>query len=297
MDNSIKISFKGRSSGYCSVSLGDIKRIQQTIIKVRCGEQIDHYTGILLKDILARIGADIEQLSGIRFVADNGYSVEVTPAIFQRRRILFAYQINGNDLPDKDQPLRVIIPDEREMYWVNNLAEVQLLEIQEDHIINEMMFFENLVGKLNRIDYSYDGQYEQAVSLQELLRINTKKRIIVKGIDGLVKKETLEIKKHPYFIILTGQAAPLFTAPAMPRGMEVKNMGALFADKCVIVFLNRFFDEGKNVRGVHLYEFLKDYLPDTKIMIHMGGKKQISLLPDELKQKLFICADGEILLK
>lgn len=302
MHNKLRIGFSGLPQGYCFINMDEIMRMKKTTVSVKdskpdLAEITLTYTGVVLETILEQCGIGKAEYTGVRFMAANGYSVEISNSMLHQRDILLAYEMNGRDLVYAEQPLRVIIPEEREMYWVSNLAEVELIKGQQSIAIHEVLFFENLLDKMNCLIYSQHDENEQAVNLKELLSIDEQKRIIIKAIDGLEKKETLEIKKRNYYIKFTGQDAPLFTADDLPQGMEVKKVGLLLNNQRAIVFLSPFLNEKKEISGQKLYDFLKNYLPDTAIIIQLADRKQITVNPYALRQKVFMYSAGKVLMK
>src|SRR5215471_3331829 len=82
------------------------------------------YEGVLLSDILKRAGQPLgEDLRGsllskyVLAIAHDGYRVlfslpEIDPA-FSDARIIVAYKVDGKPLPDREGPLRFVIPAEK----------------------------------------------------------------------------------------------------------------------------------------------------------------------------------------
>jgi len=84
-------------------------------------------TGARFSDLLATYGKEQENMEKIRLIAGDGYSIEVPGHVLRERAIILAYLIDGKPLDERDAPLRVVIPEERAMYWVRNLSKIEVL--------------------------------------------------------------------------------------------------------------------------------------------------------------------------
>lgn len=214
------------------LSLQEIKEIESiskevTAVSSSGEEKTFEVTGALLDEILQRYGYSQRDLMRVRFVGGDGYSIEVPKNIIDTRDILLAYEMNGGPLEPKNQPLRVIIPEERAMYWVGNLTTIEVLEGIEKSEINKVLILETLSKKLDTVDYDYYDNVDQAIKTRDLLQHeeveSPSETVYIKAADGLEKNETLSIFQEAY-IKITGAEAPVFLAPDMPKGMQVKDI-------------------------------------------------------------------------
>ncbi|MBT9159081.1 MAG: molybdopterin-dependent oxidoreductase [Dehalococcoidia bacterium] len=185
-------------------------------------------TGILLEDVLDNLfGKSQQDFQAIRLIAGDGYSIEVPREILRNREIILAYEIDGRPLKEKHQPLRVIIPGERAMYWVFYLIEINLIPEAEETQVNRIIILETVVARVEQHDYEHDGNVYKAVKTADLIDAfaagNTVGTVFIKAADGLDKNETREIFLAGYLKI-TGEYAPRFLAPNLPRGMHVKKV-------------------------------------------------------------------------
>ena len=101
------------------------------------------YEGVLLSDVLKQAGQPLgEELRGsllskyVLVTAHDGYRVlfslpEVDPA-FSEARVIIADTVDGKALPDREGPLRIVIPSEkREARWIRMVEKVEILKIPE----------------------------------------------------------------------------------------------------------------------------------------------------------------------
>ena len=98
--------------------------------------------GVLLEDILAKFGKSQRSCAGIRFASGDGYSVVVPEEVLKKRDILLSYD-DLFSMPDNGQErsLKVIVPDERSVYWVRNLAEIELMRHEETEAPQDLYFW------------------------------------------------------------------------------------------------------------------------------------------------------------
>lgn len=230
-------------------------------------ESIRQVKGVLLEDLLEEhLAISLSGIYSIRFIAGDGYAIEVPPEIVQDREIILAYEMYGEPLDEKKKPLRVVIPDERTMYWVGNLVEIELIEGHDIKEITGIVFIDSLVKVLEVQDYDYYGSSDRAVLTADLLMEFREKQeqdfIIMLSSDGLEKNEEKEIFKNGYLKI-TGDGAPAFLDPELPNGMWVKNIFALFYGQTAYVSafqsMNMFENietEGKS--GIYLENIIKE---------------------------------------
>lgn len=184
--------------------------------------------GALLSDILNHLSLSQESLNGIRLIAGDGYQVEVPSDILKLRDIILAYEKNGKPIDENSQPVQIVIPDERAMYWVRNLIEIEILQNTQSENISTVIFMDTAFKQLPQEDYKYFDDIDLAIKVEDLLKQysiapSDVQTVSFKASDGFEKNEAGDafIKS---FIKITGKDAPVFLAPNMPKGMYVKNI-------------------------------------------------------------------------
>jgi len=230
-------------------------------------ESIRHVKGVLLEDLLEEyLTISLSDIYSIRFTAGDGYAIEVPPEIMQEREVILAYEMYGEPLEEKKKPLRAVIPDERTMYWVGNLIEIELIEGHDIKEITGIVFIDSLVKVLETQDYDYYGSIDRAVLTADLIMEFREKQeqdfIIMLSSDGLEKNEEKEIFKNGYLKI-TGDGAPAFLDPELPNGMWVKDIFALFYGQTAYVSAIQCVGMFENVKaggksGVYLENIIKE---------------------------------------
>ena len=129
----------GVSKPVLSLSLSDLAGMPQTAARVRMHDGAERtYEGVQLSEILRRAGQPTgEDLRGsllsryLSATAHDGYRVlfslpEVDPA-FSDARVIVAYKVDGKPLPDREGPIRIVIPAEkREARWIRMVEKIEV---------------------------------------------------------------------------------------------------------------------------------------------------------------------------
>ncbi|SDK16410.1 molybdopterin-dependent oxidoreductase [Natronincola ferrireducens] len=210
-------------------SLKNYETITREVVSVNSSGTENRFavTGSLLEDVLQDLGHSQKDLKGLRLIAGDGYSMEVPKEVVGHREIVLAYEVDGEPLDQKSRPIRVIVPQERAMYWVRNLTRIEVLEETEDATVNTVIFLEAAISTLPQEDYTYYDSVDQAIRPTDLIREfgdeKEEKTVYIKAVDGLEKNETNEIFQSGY-IKVTGTDAPMFLSPDIPKGMYVKDI-------------------------------------------------------------------------
>jgi hypothetical protein len=122
-----------------SLSLEDLAGMPHVTARVHARDGAERtYEGVLLSEVLKRTGQPSgEDLRGsllskyVLAIAHDGYRVlfslpEIDPA-FSDGRIIVAYKVDGKPLPDREGPLRFVIPAEkREARWIRMIEKIEI---------------------------------------------------------------------------------------------------------------------------------------------------------------------------
>lgn len=182
--------------------------------------------GVSLKDVLSSKGIEITSYNSIRAVAGDGYSIEIPQEVLSQRNIILAYKMNGDFLKDKSRPIRVVIPNERAMYWARNVVEIVLLKEKNTVETGKIVFLETAYKLIPQTKYMYQDSYDMVVPVKDLLSAycpDCESDLNFVCRDSLKKSETKE-NALLSFIKISGKGSPLFLSPDLPGGMFVKNI-------------------------------------------------------------------------
>lgn len=208
-----------------------MKSVTKTVKSVSSsGEELtSEVKGVLLNTLLATKNLKREDYHSIRFIAGDGYQIDVPKEIISQKEIILGYEFNGEPLEEKKQPLRPAIDDVRSMYFVSNLVEIQLNTAPnngEVEKVDKVIILETEAKHLEQHDYTYYESTDKAIKVADLFtKYNVSADLSAKIIatENFVKTEKNNVLTTGFFKI-TGEARPLFLSPDLPKGMHVKNI-------------------------------------------------------------------------
>lgn len=245
IENEDILTISGLANGDVDITVEEIMGYEQVtddVIAVDSAGKEESYSvkGSLLSDVLTDYNVSQNDLHAIRLLAGDGYQIEVPSEVLKARDIILAYEINGEQLDEKTKPLRAVVPDERAMYWVRNLIKIEILQATASESISKVIFMNTAFQQLPKEDYTYYESVDEAVKIIDLLTQNeidstNIETVTFKASDGLEKNETGDIFVNSYFKF-SGDDAPLFLSPEMPKGMYIKNI--LFCRVSNTAFVN-----------------------------------------------------------
>ncbi|MDD4170370.1 MAG: molybdopterin-dependent oxidoreductase, partial [Desulfotomaculaceae bacterium] len=229
-----KILIHGLAEQDFEITLADLKSLP-TITKYAeaarsNGEMVKvEATGPLLDTFLEQYGKNQKDFSRIRFTSKDKYSIAVPADVLANRQIILSYINDGKPLEDEMQPIRVVIPGERAMYWAMNMIRIDFETGGDQNPPNKVVFLETAVKSLPQQDYEDFDRMDKAVKTSDLIAnyadINNSSvtNVFLKGSDGLQKIETKD-NFLSAFIKITGPESPKFLAPQFPQGMHIRGL-------------------------------------------------------------------------
>ncbi|MCH4888103.1 hypothetical protein EZV73_10995 [Acidaminobacter sp. JC074] len=232
------------------------------------GEEIvTDIVGVSLNGLLKEQGKSLADFNGIRGIAGDGYAIDVPAEIIADKDIMLIWSEDGENYVDKKLPLRMAINDERSMYWVSNLMEVQcLMETEtaevESVALNQIVFIEPASKTLDQVDITYYEADDKGVKVTDLFKsIQASDPVVFVATDGFEKTEKLEVLEQG-LLKLTGENAPLFMSPDLPKGMHVKmilqltsgNTAFMSANNAMEAFTSMSFEDNEGVSLIELID-------------------------------------------
>ncbi len=176
--------------------------------------------GVLLSSILEKYNASLDQYNSIVTTASDGYSIEIPSDILHKRDIVIAYEINGEPVD-----LRIVVPDERAMYWLKFLTKLELMSEIKTSEATKAIILETAVKQLKPENYKYYDSQDKAVSIDSILKkYITDTPDFVQLVAGDMKKNEKYSIFSKQYIKISGEESPLFIGPDLPEGMRVKNL-------------------------------------------------------------------------
>jgi hypothetical protein len=260
------------------ITLDDLKKLPTVTRYAEAtqsnGEEIRvEATGPLLDTLLQQYGKSQQDFSRIRFTARDSYSIAVPYDILKNCQIILSYINDGKPLEADWQPIRVVIPGVRSMYWVKDMIRIDLETGSDKLPAKKLVLLDVAAQNLPQEDYRAGDGDGKAIKIRNLVDNygdgGSTQDVFIRAGDGLEKNETSTNFMSAY-IKITGPDSPEFLAPGLPEGMTIHGM---------LVFnysTTAFFDYAEGVRT----------LPRKTV----GNKTGIAL-PEIIEQSGLIGAD------
>ena len=307
VEENIEIAIRGLREEYEIISLEKLKGMEIVTKEMQSitssGEvKTKKVKGVPLEGLLRSYETSQKNYGGIRFIAGDSYSIVVPKEIIEKREIILAYEVDDKPLAQKSQPLMVAVPDERSMYWVKNLIEIELLEEQQS-VSKKVVFLETIVSSLDTEDYTYYEDLDKVVKVTDLLKgahvESHKEGVYIKAADGLDKEEDVDVFKTGY-IKITGKGVPLFLSPDLPKGMHVKDILFFTYGDSVFFSLDKGLEtlEEKKLgdkEGISLKDLLKevDLVNGKRYICTAEDGYKLEVSADDLDKSLIYGGNGE----
>ncbi|MCL2299592.1 MAG: FMN-binding protein [Firmicutes bacterium] len=190
-------------------------------------EKLRHAKGVLLETILQRRGASQADYASALAASGDGYSIALPGEVLRTRQILIAFELEGETIAP-----RLVIPEERAMYWVKSVRSIALSVRAEPGEITREVSFSDLLARLGDKAESYkykdaDCKALPAALLLEAIGAGPADFVTFAATDGLVKDERYSTFAGQYIVFEGTPDAPLFIGPDLPEGMRVKNIESI----------------------------------------------------------------------
>ncbi len=286
-----KITISGLDNGSVEVTVDEIKALEPFAGKVEGADSegkpvIYEVKGGLLKELLEKNGTGQSDFSGMRIVATDGYSIEVSKDILSSRDVILAYEMDGKPLDEDNAPIRVFIPDERAMYWVRMVAELQMLKATQSDEVSGIYIMDSLYKEADYEDYEYKltGEKYKTINTRSIIESYPGAGgdiVLLTASDGLLKNETLE-NFYKGAINMTGDNVPEFFSNTLPSGMFIKNLMLFKYGGNAFVFVSKVIEKHKPLTLQTLFQICGMKQGDEYSLTFKDGSKA-DVKSDELK--------------
>ena len=106
-----------------TISLDALQALPQTTANFR---DVD-YVGVTLPTLLEDAGISLDDVTAIKAVASDGYSVNYEPALYTRDDVILAYAQADGPMSEDDGTLRMVVPGERGQMNVRMVVEIEVV--------------------------------------------------------------------------------------------------------------------------------------------------------------------------
>jgi len=206
-------------------------------------ERTNQVKGVLLDEVLRPHGKTQADFAALTVSSDDGYQVSIPNDVLVARRVIIAYEMDGYAIP-----LRLCVPEERTMYWVKNLSQLDFSSNQEAQVCTKVIILETAVASLETVDFPYNANTDKAVKIRDLAEkyfVPSAEFVSIMAKDGLSPTMTWEAFLDN-LLKLDGDAAPLLGRPDSIGAMSIKGFKyALCGDTALI-----FVGDGTTVKDI-----------------------------------------------
>ncbi len=308
-----KITISGLTDEDFTVTVADLAALDSVERSASAersnGEKVSiDAVGPLLDTFLAKYSKSQSDFTSIRFTAADKYSIAVGSQVLQNREIVLAVSDGGNALSEDDQPLRVVIPGERAMYWVRHICRIDFVSGETASQCRNMVFLESAVKTLKSSDYDYNGVTDKVIADSDLLDKYASEEnadtLTLTAADGLTKSETADNFRSG-MLKYTGADAPRFVADQLPEGMQIYDLvtisygetSILTLDKLISLYGNKdgveFFDVTKKINGVSAEKYICRCLDGSSVTLTVDDLQDAVLYLDDQGRVVLKPASGE----
>jgi len=180
--------------------------------------------GVLLETLLRRQGVSQMDYASALVTSGDGYSINIPGEVLRGRDILIAHEMDGGRI----EP-RLVVPEERAMYWVKGVRGIELIAPAESVEITREVSLNDLIARLSDSAESYkyydaDCRALPIALLMEAAGVEQVDFVTITAADGLVKNERCSTFAGQMLVFEGTPEAPLFIGPDLPEGMRVKNI-------------------------------------------------------------------------
>lgn len=284
-----KIIISGLDKGSIDVTIDEIKALKPFAGKVEGADSegkpvVYEIKGGYLKEILEKNGCSQTDFSGMRIVATDDYSIEVAKDILSTRDVILAYEMDGKPLDQGNAPLRIFIPQERAMYWVRMVSELQMLKTEQSDEVAGIYIMDSLYKEADYEDYELIGQKYKTINTRNIIKSYPGTGgdvVLLTASDGLLKNETLE-NFHTGAINMTGENTPEFFSNELPSGMFVKDLMLFKYGGNAFAFVSKAIEKEKTLTLQMLLQLCRMKQGNDYVLSFKDGKKT-DIKADEIK--------------
>ncbi|HHX14363.1 MAG TPA: molybdopterin-dependent oxidoreductase [Clostridiales bacterium] len=305
-----EITISGLTEEDFKLSIGELAKLETVSRPATArrsnGEKVSiNATGPLLDTFLAQYDMTQNDFASIRFAASDGYAITVDANLLANREIILALSDGGKALSMEDQPLRIVIPGERAMYWVRHLTSISFERETRAAACTKIMLLESAIPGLQAENYNYYGVTDRVVTLIGLLDMTLgespadDEQLGFYAADGLNQTKTwVDIKQS--LLKFTGADAPRLVGENLPEGMQFYDLVWLNCGEWRVLCLEKAVSLWGEAGRLGLY----------KLLNHLGGVSAdkyvfstiegvaVTYSVDDLEQAdLFIDEQGRVVLE
>jgi len=210
----------------------------QTFREKKSEKITENWKGIALIQILNKF--QIEDYQELKFFSIDNYLIRLKRKDIINFNPIIAIHRNGKKLPE--DKLRLIVPEMRDMFWIQNLERIEAVTNTETSMPQTIFVAENILKNkplrtqlkpfINVIGFKF---YDLVQDVFPILH----NEFLLIGKDGIRHKLDYETYLKDAVLVLEDGNYNL-KSPAMPAGMWIKKIAYIQNDERAILFLQNF---------------------------------------------------------
>ncbi len=250
-------------------------------------------TGFSVNDLLAEHGVDLLEIASLNFVAADGYVMSAPAETYADTHVYVMLSRDGEDL---EYP-RSCIPEQRTMYWVKNLAKIELspdglATAGDKSQVTNIAIFREGIKDLEPTMLDNRGTQSASYSLMEYFeqfcRALPDKPVTMVAQDGFEKTETAEIFLESY-VTLDPESedkddSPLYFSQETSMGMRVKHLDLVISGEDAVYF-------GSEISVADLFELVG--MAEAESYRFVAGDGYVTEIPSDAIEFGTIYTDPE----
>jgi len=224
----------------------DLKEVETTNVDSAGNTKDVTFKGFSLKEVLSaqENSIDLSKVGSVYLKAADGYVMNVANAEYADSDIYLMTVENGEKL---NYP-RSAVPEKRAMYWVRDLIDIELEDINTSKststTVDTVSFFREGMTSLSTKTQTNNGVDVNAYSLKDyfetVLKSSSKNDVLMIARDGFKKNEKMDsiFANYVTFEGIEGEEdqIPLYFSTDLSYGMRVKQLDAIITENTALYF-------------------------------------------------------------
>ncbi|MCF7794495.1 MAG: molybdopterin-dependent oxidoreductase [Candidatus Cloacimonetes bacterium] len=226
------------------ISLEQLKTFQQKKMETHREKngkvKVEKWTGVALLNILQEF--QITDYDQLRFTSEDNYQVRLTKTEIEDYKPIIALKKNGKPL--NEDKIRLIVPQIRDMFWIQGIAEITTEQLNEMPLPYTIFTAESILKEMELIadptPFKDMSGYFFIDFVDDVFPMLRGEFLLISS-DGVSHK--LDFDKYLKNAVLIFDAGKYnLQSPDMPGGMWIKNLAYIQMFDRVIFFRDQFFN-------------------------------------------------------
>jgi len=219
--------------------LDSYEKIELETTRNKDGKVInDRWIGVRILDILKEF--KITNYDQLCFISSDNYLVRISKEDILNSNAILALERNDKEL--KEENIRLIVPDMRDMFWIQDISRIKTEFISNMAFPHTIFFAESILDRIQIRDelppFVKVSGYTFTEIMSEVFPF-LKDEVLLVGKDGV--KHSLDFEKYlKNAVLIKNESSFDLKSPNMPAGMWIKNLAYVQIFDVAVVFQQHF---------------------------------------------------------